>query len=149
MITHKWFPAHHTTGMSKMSQSNKRQILASPKEYKMDRFELDQLAMDTKANKSCFPLLLKNSKHIIDRVVSTYAVEGNIAYKDDYISEAYIAIYKCLEKYDSTLGAFATYATGAIRQEILYFMRNEQSMIKLGTTKLDEIKRLDKAINTM
>ena len=149
MITHKWFPAHHTTGMSKMSQSNKRQILATPKEYKMEGFELDQLAMETKANGSSFPLLLKNSKHIIDRVVSTYAVEGNIAYKDDYISEAYIAIYKCLEKYDSTLGAFATYATGAIRQEILYFMRNEQSMIKLGTTKLDEIKRLDKAINTM
>ena len=76
----------------------------------------------------------------INTTVSTCAVEGNRSYKDDYISEAYIAIYKCLEKYDSTLGAFATYATGAIRQEILYFMRNEQSMIKLGTTKLDEIK---------
>ena len=72
MITHKWFPAHPTTGMSKMSQSNKRQILATPKEYKMDRFELDQLAMETKANGSSFPLLLKNSKHIIDRVVSTW-----------------------------------------------------------------------------
>ena len=38
----------------------------------MDRFELDQLAMETKANGSSFPLLLKNSKHIIDRVVSTW-----------------------------------------------------------------------------
>ena len=85
----------------------------------------------------------------INTTVSTCAVEGNRSYKDDYISEAYIAIYKCLEKYDSTLGAFATYATVAIRQEILYFMRNEQNMIKLGTTKLDEIKRLDKAMNTM
>ena len=123
--------------------------MASPKEEKMDRFELDELAMKAKKEKSNFPSLLKNSKAIIDRVVSMYSEGNNRPYKDDYISEAYIALFNCLDKYDSDLGAFASYASYAIRQSIMDFKRNKQSMIKLGTTKLDEIKKLESAIMTI
>lgn len=115
----------------------------------MDRFELDKLAMMAKKDKSYFPLLLKNSNTIIDRVVSKYTTGSNKAYKDDYISEAYIALFKCLDKYDSDSGAFASFASYAIRQGITDFIRNKQSLIKLGTTKLDEIKKLDTAIMAM
>lgn len=115
----------------------------------MDRFELDKLAMMSKKDKSYFPLLLKNSNTIIDRVVSKYTTGSNKAYKDDYVSEAYIALFKCLDKYDSHSGAFASFASYAIRQGITDFIRNKQSLIKLGTTKLDEIKKLDTAIMAM
>ena len=40
---------------------DKTPCMASPKEEKMDRFELDKLAMMAKKDKSYFPLLLKNS----------------------------------------------------------------------------------------
>lgn len=132
-----------------MSLSTKTPCMASPKEEKMDRFELDELAMKAKKEKSNFPSLLKNSKAIIDRVVSMYSEGNNRPYKDDYISEAYIALFNCLDKYDSDLGAFASYASYAIRQGIMDFKRNKQSMIKLGTTKLDEIKKLESAIMTI
>lgn len=115
----------------------------------MDRFELDELAMKAKKEKSNFPSLLKNSKAIIDRVVSMYSEGNNRPYKDDYISEAYIALFNCLDKYDSDSGAFASYASYAIRQRIMDFKRNKQSIIKLGTTKLDEIKKLESAIMTI
>ena len=128
---------------------DKTPCMASPKEEKMDRFELDELAMKAKKEKSNFPSLLKNSKAIIDRVVSMYSEGNNRPYKDDYISEAYIALFNCLDKYDSDLGAFASYASYAIRQSIMDFKRNKQSMIKLGTTKLDEIKKLESAIMTI
>lgn len=128
---------------------DKTPCMASPKEEKMDRFELDELAMKAKKKKSNFPSLLKNSKAIIDRVVSMYSEGNNRPYKDDYISEAYIALFNCLDKYDSDLGAFASYASYAIRQRIMDFKRNKQSMIKLGTTKLDEIKKLESAIMTI
>ena len=128
---------------------DKTPCMASPKEEKMDRFELDKLAMMAKKDKSYFPLLLKNSNAIIDRVVSKYTTGDNKAYKDDYISEAYIALFFCLDKYDADSGAFASYASYAIRQRILDFIRNKQSLIKLGTTKLDEIKKLDGAIKTI
>ena len=115
----------------------------------MDRFELDELAMKAKKEKSNFPSLLKNSKAIIDRVVSMYSEGNNRPYKDDYISEAYIALFNCLDKYDSDSGAFASYSSYAVRQRILDFIRNKQSLIKLGTTKLDEIKKLESAIMTI
>ena len=128
---------------------DKTPCMASPKEEKMDRFELDKLAMMAKKDKSYFPLLLKNSNAIIDRVVSKYTTGDNKAYKDDYISEAYIALFNCLDKYDSDSGAFASYSSYAVRQRILDFIRNKQSLIKLGTTKLDEIKKLESAIMTI
>ena len=128
---------------------DKTPCMASPKEEKMDRFELDKLAMMAKKDKSYFPLLLKNSNAIIDRVVSKYTTGDNKAYKDDYISEAYIALFNCLDKYDSDSGAFASYSSYAIRQRILDFIRNKQSLVKLGTTKLDEIKKLESAIMTI
>ena len=115
----------------------------------MERIELDELAMMTKKDKSYFPLLLKNSKVIIDRVVSKYATNANMAFKDDYISEANMALFKCLDKYDSASGSFASFATYAIRQHILDFIRNRQSIITLGTIKLNEIKKVDEAMNTI
>lgn len=112
----------------------------------MDRYELDRLAMMTKKDRSLFPLLLKNSDSIVDRTVSAYAVGCNGSYRDDYRSEAYIALYRCLDTYDSECGAFASYATYAIRQGILDFMRTKQNVISVGSTKLNEIKKVEDAI---
>ena len=113
----------------------------------MDRYELDRLATMTKRDKSFFPLLMKNSRSIVEHTVSRYAQDANMSYKDDYTSEAYFALFRCLDTYDESCGAFASYASYAVRQGILDYMRNSQSMISVGSTKLNEIKKVENAIS--
>ena len=113
----------------------------------MDRYELDRLATMTKRDKSFFPLLMKNSRSIVELTVSRYAQDANMSYKDDYTSEAYFALFRCLDTYDESCGAFASYASYAVRQGILDYMRNSQSMISVGSTKLNEIKKVENAIS--
>ena len=113
----------------------------------MDRYELDRLATMTKKDKSFFPLLMENSKSIVELTVSRYAQDANMSYKDDYTSEAYLALFRCLDTYDESCGAFASYASYAVRQGILDYMRNSQSMISVGSTKLNEIKKVENAIS--
>ena len=115
----------------------------------MDRYELDRLATMTKKDKSFFPLLMKNSRSIVEHMVSRYAQDANMSYKDDYTSEAYFALFRCLDTYDESCGAFASYASYAVRQGILDYMRNSQSMISVGSTKLNEIKKVEEAISTI
>ena len=115
----------------------------------MDRYELDRLATMTKRDKSFFPLLMKNSRSIVEHTVSRYAQDANMSYKDDYTSEAYFALFRCLDTYDESCGAFASYASYAVRQGILDYMRNSQSMISVGSTKLNEIKKVEEAISTI
>ena len=112
----------------------------------MNRFELEALAMTAKNDNSKFRLLLENSGSIIGFVVSGFTKGGNEQYKDEYYSEAIYALYRCLEKYDSKSGAFASYASNAIKIQIRDFIRNRQSLVKLGTTKLDEIRKVDVAL---
>ena len=113
----------------------------------MDRYELDRLATMTKRDKSFFPLLMKNSRSIVEHTMSRYAQDANMSYKDDYTSEAYFALFRCLDTYDESCGAFASYASYAVRQGILDYMRNSQSMISVGSTKLNEIKKVENAIS--
>ena len=113
----------------------------------MDRYELDRLATMTKRDKSFFPLLMKNSRSIVEHTVSSHAQDANMSYKDDYTSEAYFALFRCLDTYDESCGAFASYASYAVRQGILDYMRNSQSMISVGSTKLNEIKKVENAIS--
>ena len=113
----------------------------------MDRYELDRLATMTKRDKSFFPLLMKNSRSIVEHTVSRYAQDATMSYKDDYTSEAYFALFRCLDTYDESCGAFASYASYAVRQGILDYMRNSQSMISVGSTKLNEIKKVENAIS--
>ena len=113
----------------------------------MDRYELDRLATMTKKDKSFFPLLMENTKSIVELTVSRYAQDANMSYKDDYTSEAYFALFRCLETYDASCGAFASYASYAAKQGILDYMRNSQSMISVGSTKLNEIKKVEEAIS--
>lgn len=113
----------------------------------MDRYELDRLATMTKRDKSFFPLLMKNSRSIVEHTVSRYAQDANMSYKDDYTSEAYLALFRCLDTYDESCGAFASYASYAVRQGILDYMRSSQNMINVGITKLNEIKKVENAIS--
>ena len=113
----------------------------------MDRYELDRLATMTKKDKSFFPLLMKNSRSIVEHMVSRYAQDANMSYKDDYTSEAYFALFRCLDTYDESCGAFASYASYAVRQGILDYMRSSQNMINIGITKLNEIKKVENAIS--
>lgn len=113
----------------------------------MDRYELDRLATMTKKDKSFFPLLMKNSRSIVEHMVSRYAQDANMSYKDDYTSEAYFALFRCLDTYDESCGAFASYASYAVRQEILDYMRSSQNMINIGITKLNEINKVENAIS--
>ena len=103
----------------------------------MNRTELDELAMTAKNDKGKFRLLLENSRPIIGYAVSGFTKGGNEPYKDEYNSEAIYALYRCLEKYDSRNGAFVSYASNAIKTQIRDYIRNRQSIVKLGTTKLD------------
>lgn len=115
----------------------------------MNRTELDELAITAKNDKGKFRLLLENSRPIIGYAVSGFTKGGNEPYKDEYNSEAIYALYRCLEKYDSRNGAFASYASNAIKTQIRDYIRNRQSLVKLGTTKLDEIRRIDSAIKSI
>lgn len=101
----------------------------------------------TKRDKSFFPLLMKNSRSIVEHTVSRYAQDANMSYKDDYTSEAYLALFRCLDTYDESCGAFASYASYAVRQGILDYMRSSQNMINVGSTKLNEIKKVENAIS--
>lgn len=112
----------------------------------MESFDLDKLAMKAKNDVKSFNKLFYALEDTIDAIAKDYAKGCNESHLNDYKSEAYFGLVKCLESYDSKAGAFISYAKYSMKQHILDYMRNKQNVINVGTTKLNEIKKVNKAI---
>ncbi|MGN0906011.1 MAG: sigma factor, partial [Bullifex sp.] len=108
---------------------------------------INSLAMVAKSgDEKAFSVLLTRMEGAIAKVVSKYAVGEGESYRDDYRAEAMFALYKCLSNYDEGKGAFIPYAQYEMNAQILDFIRNRQSTIKIGTSMLDNMRKVKKAI---
>ena len=109
--------------------------------------DINSLAMMAKGgDEKAFTALLNGMDGAIGKVVSNYAVGECAGYRDDYRSEAMLALYNCLGSYDKEKGAFVSYATRAMNDQILDFIRNRQNTIKIGTTMLGNMQKVRKAL---
>ena len=69
--------------------------------------DINSLAMMAKGgDEKAFTTLLNRMDGAIGKVVSKYAVGEDSGYRDDYRSEAMLALYNCLGSYDKEKWAF-------------------------------------------
>ena len=109
--------------------------------------DINSLAMMAKnGDEKAFSVLLQRMEGAIGKVVSRYAVGERAVYRDDYRSEAMLGLYTCLDSYESEKGAFISYATTAMSNQIQDFIRNRQSTIKIGTDMLGKVQKVRKAL---
>ena len=111
----------------------------------MEKRDLNSLAMEARRNGRAFRTLLESSETLIDKAVSRYAKGINAGHRDEYFSEAIQALYKAVEDYEEGKGSFSSYAYSCMGHAILDYMRNNQSLMNIGTTKLNEIRKLNEA----
>ena len=111
----------------------------------MGKYDLDSLALEARKDSKAFRALLEASEYIIEREVSRYATGYNSCHYDEYQSEAISSLYNNLYKYDPERGAFSSYISRCIDQAILDYIREKQDVMSIGSTKLNEIKSLNKA----
>lgn len=109
--------------------------------------DINSLAMLAKnGDEKSFSVLLQGMKGAIEKVVSKNAVGEGVVYHEEYKSEAYMGLYKCLDSYERENGAFISYATNAMNNQIQDFIRNRQNTIRIGTDMLGKMKKVKKAI---
>lgn len=111
--------------------------------------KLDLLALAARNNCNAFRSLLEASRTIIEREVLRYSRGINEYHKDEYYSEAITALYESLSRFDPDKGSFSSYASRFIDQAILDYMRNKQGVINIGSTKINEIRKLNAARSTI
>lgn len=109
--------------------------------------DINSLAMMAKnGDEKAFSVLLQRMEGAIGKVVSRFAVGERAVYRDDYRSEAMLGLYTCLDSYESEKGAFISYATTAMSNQIQDFIRNRQSTIKIGTDMLGKMHKVKNAL---
>lgn len=111
----------------------------------MGNYDLDSLAVAAKNDSKVFRKLLEASRCNIEREVKKYARGINNNFADEYMSEAISALYKSVLNFNSDKGNFSAYSSSCMKQAILDFMREKQSTISIGTTKISEINKLNYA----
>ena len=111
----------------------------------MGKFDLDSLALDARNDGRAFRTLLNASESLIAREVNKFAVGVNAIHRADYTSQAISSLYDSVSKYDPEKGSFSFFASRCINQAILDYIRNNQGLMNIGSTKLNEIKKLNKA----
>ena len=111
----------------------------------MGKYDLDSLAMDARKDNKAFRALLEASEYIIEREVKRFATGYNSCHYDEYQSEAISSLYNNLFKFNPEKGAFSSYISRCIDQAILDYIREKQDVMSIGSTKLNEIKSLNKA----
>ena len=111
----------------------------------MGKYDLDSLAMDARKDNKAFRALLEASEYIIEREVKRFATGYNSCHYDEYQSEAISSLYNNLFKFNPEKGAFSSYISRCIDQAILDYVREKQDVMSIGSTKLNEIKSLNKA----
>ena len=111
----------------------------------MGNYDLDSLAVAAKNDSKVFRRLLEASRCNIEREVKKYARGINNNFADEYMSEAISALYKSVLTFNPDKGNFSAYSSCCMKQAILDFMREKQSTLSIGTTKISEINKLNKA----
>ena len=111
----------------------------------MGKYDLDSLALDARRDNKAFRALLEASEYIIKREVSRFATGNNSCHYDEYQSEAIASLYNNLYKFDQEKGAFSSFISRCIDQAIIDYIREKQNVMSIGSTKLNEIKSLNKA----
>ncbi|MGN0839750.1 MAG: sigma-70 family RNA polymerase sigma factor [Candidatus Ornithospirochaeta sp.] len=111
----------------------------------MGKFDLNSLALEARKDGKAFRALLEASEYIIEREVKRFATGYNSCHYDEYQSEAISSLYNNLFKFNPEKGAFSSYITRCIDQAILDYIREKQDVMSIGSTKLNEIKSLNKA----
>ena len=111
----------------------------------MGKFDLNSLALEARKDGKAFRALLEALEYIIEREVKRFATGYNSCHYDEYQSEAISSLYNNLYKYDPEKGAFTSYISRCIDQAILDYIREKQDVMSIGSTKLNEIKSLNKA----
>ena len=111
----------------------------------MGKFDLNSLALEARKDSKAFRALLEASEYIIEREVKRFAIGYNSCHYDEYQSEAISSLYNNLFKFNPEKGAFSSYISRCIDQAILDYVREKQDVMSIGSTKLNEIKSLNKA----
>ena len=111
----------------------------------MGKFDLNSLALEARKDSKAFRALLEASEYIIEREVKRFAIGYNSCHYDEYQSEAISSLYNNLFKFNPEKGAFSSYISRCIDQAILDYIREKHDVMSIGSTKLNEIKSLNKA----
>lgn len=111
----------------------------------MGKYDLDSLALKAKRDGRAFRALLNASEPMIMREVNRYSKGVNSIHRDEYISEAITSLYESITRYNPEKGAFSSFATSCINQAICDYVRNKQGLMNIGSTKINEIRKLNEA----
>ena len=105
----------------------------SVRRREMEEMDINKLAVLAKnGDERAFNALLHRMDGAINKIVNKYSVGKGAAYSEEYRQEACCGLYNCLEKYDEEKGAFVSYASYAMRAQVVDFIKN----------RLDEINNL-------
>ena len=115
----------------------------------MGKYDLDSMALDARKDGKAFRALLEASAYIIEREVKRFATGYNSCHYDEYQAEAITSLYNNLYRYEPEKGAFSSFISRCIDQAILDYIREKQNIMSIGSTKLNEIKNLNKARRTI
>ena len=113
----------------------------------MDINELAVLAKN--GDERAFNALLHRMDGAINKIVNKYSVGKGAAYSEEYRQEACCGLYNCLEKYDEEKGAFVSYASYAMRAQVVDFIKNRQNTVSIGTNMLSNVQKVRSAIEAI
>lgn len=93
-------------------------------------------------NKKCLEEIILSSKGIINYCLRNWTNKNNSTYKEDLIQEGFLAIYKAVEKFDTSKNIkFSTYAYNWVNKYMQTYIRKntkeciiEDNYIDLNTT---------------
>ena len=116
----------------------------------MEEMDINELAVLAKnGDERAFNTLLHRMDGAINRIVNKYSVGKGSAYSEEYRQEACCGLYNCLEKYDEEKGAFVSYASYAMRAQVVDFIKNRQNTVSIGTNMLSNVQRVRSAIEAI
>ena len=112
--------------------------------------DINQLAVIAKnGDMRAFEELMNRMEGAVNAIVGNYAVGKGAAYRDDYRQECYCGLWECLEKYDEGKGAFVSYASYAMRAQVVDFIKNRQNTVSIGTNMLSNVQKVRSAIEAI
>ena len=85
----------------------------------------------------------------VNSIVSKYSVDKGKIYEEDYRGEASYGLCKALHSYDEKKGDFVSYTIYTMRNQILYFIRNKQNQITIGTNMLNNVQKVKAAVEVI
>ena len=116
----------------------------------MERVGINQLAMMAKnGDRMAYKELVVRMEGAVNSVVSKYCVGNGKAFERDYRSEAFYGLCNSLKSFDEGKGAFVSYAVYGMNSQSMYFIRDMQNQITIGTNMLCNVQKVKKAIEAI